>query len=211
MKKVFITISMLLILVACVQIPSTQLPIDETDQIATIVAGTLSAIPSPLPLPTSTFIPALTSTSEPNSDIKWLSVYDPNLQITIQYPTSWTLESSGSGFIRIDAPEKNNINVPYTIQVGEYNTSITPDQTLLSWTEQYEQKSGHSGESIAARESLEINGLDAVYTLLDFPEVSYTNYRHENTVLFVWSNISESAGEIYVGIYKRVAASLTSD
>ena len=214
MKKLillFIALILLSFLSACIGNNPTPETLSDEDKIATIVAGTLSVIQSPSPFPTSTFVPALTSTPEPGSDIVWVSFYDSNLKITIQYPENWTLSSQTSGFIRMEASERNNINVPYKIEISQYNIPITPDQTLLNWTEQYVLISGNSGENISVRESLEINGLDAVYTLLDFPEVSYTNYRRGDTVLFVWSNIGKSAGDIYTNIYKQIASSLISD
>ncbi len=214
MKKLillFIALILLSFLSACIGNNPTPETLSDEDKIATIVAGTLSVIQSPSPFPTSTFVPALTSTPEPGSDIVWVSFYDSNLKITIQYPENWTLSSQASGFIRVEASERNNINAPYKIEISQYNIPITPDQTLLNWTEQYVLISGNSGENISVRESLEINGLDAVYTLLDFPEVSYTNYRRGDTVLFVWSNIGKSAGDIYTNIYKQIASSLISD
>jgi hypothetical protein len=164
-------------------------------------------------LPAST-----TSTFDRGSDINWVVFHDPNLQIKFEYPEGWSftpaLEVEKGGAIIIVSPV-DVVGKSYNINIGKYlNETISPDENLLDWTTAYDQKDGMidpSDRIISSRESMKISGLDAVYTVMSYPEVRYVNIRRDDKVLFIWANIGESADAFYQNIYSHILMSFVSD
>lgn len=220
MQKIFFVVILisLLALTGCANSSPTDMPLSDPDKIATIVAGTLSANPSPTALSTSTVAPAATSTPEPGSEIQWIVFHDPNLQVTFEYPEGWSLTPStapelGSPTIVVSPTDSNGKS--YSINIGQYaNETINPDENLLEWTTARDQNDGMidpKDRVISSRESLKISGLEAVYTVMTFPEIRYTDIRRDNKVLFIWANIGLSADTIYQNVYSHIVTSFVSD
>ncbi len=91
MKKSIITlyvITLLSFLAACVSNNSTQDTSSDEDKVATIVAGTLSSIPSPSPMPIETLMPTLTNT--PVVD-EWTWHNIDLYSLKLKLPSGWTI------------------------------------------------------------------------------------------------------------------------
>lgn len=218
MKRILLIISVILLLLAsCVKSPSAQPPLNETDNVATNVAATSSAMPSPTILPTLTSAPVTTATPEPSSAIRWITFHDPKLQITFEYPETWLLTPAtappewGSRTIIASPSEANGKT--YSIYFGLYvNETIDPGENLLDWTTERDLTGGIiDPKDISSRESLRISGLEAVYTVMSFPEIRYTDIRRDNEILYVWADIGLSADDLYQDIYTHILTSFVSD
>ena len=102
-KTLFISIIAisLLALTGCATSSTVDQPLSNEDQIATIVAGTLSAIPTPTPAtnPTATFTPVIPTPTTSNIQ----TYVDPDFGFKIQYDISWQLDvKPGSGMTYYD-------------------------------------------------------------------------------------------------------------
>ena len=104
MHKVFfvsIVVASLLALTGCATSSTTNRPLSEENQIATIVAGTLSAVPSLTPIANSiaTLAPEILPTSGANIQ----TYVDPEFGFKLQYDPSWHLDvKPGSGMTYYD-------------------------------------------------------------------------------------------------------------
>jgi hypothetical protein len=166
----------------------------------------------------SIILPASTSTSDPGSKVSWVVFHDPNLQVTFEYPQGWTLtpavEVEKGGVIIIVSPV-DAAGKSYNINIGQhFNETIGPEVNLLDWTTARDSNDGMidpSARVMLSRESMNISGLDAVYTVMGYPEVRYVNIRRNDKVLFIWANIGESADAFYQNIYSHILMSFASN
>jgi hypothetical protein len=158
MKKsmlLFFAIILLSLLGACINNNATVEPPQDEDKIATIVAGTLSAIPSSTPISTEPFIPTPTNTALPyniyqHSDFGFGCLYPLHMSFTEWEGTSDTLLFSMS-FNRLEDKESNIPQKPEISIAVFVNSEALPIEQWLT------EHTGPDAEFLSTSAPIELN------------------------------------------------------
>ena len=144
----------------------------------------------------------------------WLPYTDAKFYFSFEYPSDWQID------YRSDAPDiygesllihsNGAENEVVKVYIGHYLTKIQDDESLLEWTNKYNNLM-NSFESvphtIISTSELIINGKNAVEVVSDVAR--YTNIKSGNLVWFVGSNdIEQTANSTNLDIYNHIVSTL---
>lgn len=148
---------------------------------------------------------------------KWLVYSDPRFGFTLEYPANWTVEPRTdephrAGEVLIFRSPPVNDDQTYSIAIGQYPNPIGATESLSVWIDEYNQRgSAFSPDQIKTfvRQNVQVDNSEALFIHGASPltEYRYTIIRRGTTVWFIWSNIGDSAGELFVEIYDHVLGS----
>ena len=151
------------------------------------------------------------------TDIEWLTYTDPRFDFTIEYPANWTIKprtdalGALSEVLTFRSPLSDNGQV-YSIAIGQYLYKIWATDSLSEWTDWYNQMAGDFPDHLktSIRKNVQIDNSEALFIrgVSPLTEFQYTNIRRGETVWFIWSNIGDSADEVYAEIYDHMLNSL---
>lgn len=153
-----------------------------------------------------------------SANLKWLTYTDPRFDFALEYPANWTIrprtdKPGRMGEVLMFRSPPTDSGQVYSIQIGHYLEQIRATESLSDWTDEYNRRaSGFPPDQIqtSIRENRRVDNLEALFIRGTSPltEYQYTNICRGETVWFFWSNIGDSADEMYVEIYDHMLNSL---
>jgi hypothetical protein len=151
------------LLISCASNSPTPQSFSNEDQIATIVAGTLSAIPSSTSLPTETLLPSLTNTVQPfdvyqNSEFGFECLFPLHLSFT-EWDTRFDDLLFSMSFNRLEDSESNSPQKP------EVSIAVYKNTNVLSAEQWLAEHIGPDAPFLSASTPIEltVNGHHAIF------------------------------------------------
>jgi len=207
MKKISLLISTVVLfslLSACASNEPIPNATSNANKVETIIAGTLSAIPTVTPTP----VPSTPTPTELTDSLEWKIYSDPKFGFTLEYPATWII------IPREDKPGTFGEVLAFSyatssIVISQYNKSISATDSLSEWTDKYNAEASMSSPDqikTIVRQSSVVNGSEALFIRGASPEgeYQYTNIRRGEAVWFFWANFGEKADEINLKIYEHM-------